>query len=149
MDAHEAGSANTPSFLAISGMLLKFLHLLLHQFYHLILLLLQQHNFQLAGFPIRIAVAIVSGFSIHLITNNRSCTFCFKPLHFRKTCLLCSLYSLKPFQYAVIFPAFPTGIAKISGAVPKLYHKFQMQLFFGLQYDMGLQSLQEQLVISH
>jgi len=64
------------------------------------------------------AVATVSGSAMTSFLAMAAAPSASKPYIFGRSVFFSSLYCLKPFQYALIFPALPTGIAKISGALP-------------------------------
>ena len=65
---------------------------------------------QRAGLPIRIALATVSGFSTGAPSHQRRRPFGLEAEHPR----LAAPASVKPFQYAVMLPALPTGMQSAS-----------------------------------
>src|SRR5665647_1707103 len=74
---------------------------------------------QEAGLPIRIAVAMVSGSSTGWPSTIGAAPAAWKP-HIIGACVAgpSVAYSVKPIQYAVMFPALPTGRTCTSGASP-------------------------------
>lgn len=71
---------------------------------------------------------------------NCSCSFRFKAMNSWLFITFSFSYSQKPFQYAVIFPAFPTGIARTSGAFCN-WSQISNAAVFALQFDKDLLSL--------
>ena len=66
---------------------------------------------QLAGFPIRMADAIVSGFSTTCPrTMGAAPSACHPIIRGRREIFPIRWYSRYPRQYAVMLPAFPTGM---------------------------------------
>src|SRR5439155_2214718 len=74
---------------------------------------------QLAGLPMRIAVATVRGSSITRLCTIGAAPAASKPImRGRWVILPAARYSLYPRQYAVMLPALPTGNRWYSGARP-------------------------------
>src|SRR5438270_628141 len=73
-----------------------------------------------AGLPMRIAVAMVVGFSTGAPSTMGAAPAAWKPnmRGVEATTASCA-YSQYPIQYAVMFPALPTGMQWTSGARPR------------------------------
>ena len=76
-------------------------------------------SFQLAGLPIRMAVATVWGCSITWPRTIGAAPWAWKPIIFGHCAIWPAVrYSLYPFQYAEMLPALPTGRQWYVGARP-------------------------------
>src|SRR4029078_8445184 len=73
-----------------------------------------------AGLPIRIAVATVSGLSTGRPSTSGAAPSAWNPnIRGGADDRPAAAYSTNPAQYALMLPALPTGIARMSGARPR------------------------------
>ena len=112
---HLIGSAKTPSVLLITYMHVKFLHLIPYLFHHETARQPLLHTTNLLGYRCESLLQLFQALQLHALLQLQL-LFRFKAMNSWLFITFSFSYSQKPFQYAVIFPAFPTGIARTSGA---------------------------------
>ena len=126
-------------FLLITYTHVKFLHLIPYLFHHETARQPLLHTPNLLGYRCESLLQLFQALQLHALLQLQLLL----PLQSHEFLAFITFsfsYSQKPFQYAVIFPAFPTGIARTSGAFCN-WSQISNAAVFALQFDKDLLSL--------